>query len=100
MYSYDPYAMLNPASKKQNYNIQDIESQCNQNAARVGTRNLFTGRVVKITPGAVNSIVVVNIGSGNLITAVVTMESLKDLGISEGSVVTAVINPSDVILMA
>ncbi|HML36777.1 MAG TPA: TOBE domain-containing protein [Bacillota bacterium] len=101
MYPYDPYDpySLSPHSE-QNYFIQDIDNRYNPYGERLmGTRNLLKGRVVKVTEGAVNSIVVVDLGCGNLLTTVVTMESLKDLGLREGSNVTAIINPNDPILM-
>lgn len=98
MYPYDPYAWSPHAN--QNYFMQDVDNQCNPYGERVmGTKNLLKGRVVKVTEGAVNSIVVVDLGCGNLLTTVVTMESLKELGLREGSSVTAIINPNDPILM-
>lgn len=66
---------------------------------RISTRNLLHGRVISITPGAVNSIVTVEVCSGQNITAVVTLDSLRDLGITVGSMVTVVINANDVLLL-
>lgn len=70
-----------------------------QNMCRISTRNLLRGRVVSVTPGAVNSIVAVAIGGGQTITAVVTLDSLRDLGLRVGSQVTVAINPNDVMLI-
>lgn len=70
-----------------------------QNMCRISTRNLLRGRVVSVTPGAVNSVVAVAIGGGQTITAVVTLDSLRDLGLRVGSQVTVTINPNDVMLI-
>lgn len=66
---------------------------------RISTRNLLRGRVSAITPGAVNSIVAVDVGGGNSITAVVTLDSLRDLGLTVGSQVVAAVNANDVLLL-
>lgn len=66
---------------------------------RISTRNLLRGRVSAITPGAVNSIVAVDVGGGNSITAVVTLDSLRDLGLMVGSQVVAAVNANDVLLL-
>lgn len=70
-----------------------------QSMCRISTRNLLRGRVISVTPGAVNSIVVVTIGGGQTLTAVVTLDSLRDLGLRVGSQVTVAINPNDVLLI-
>lgn len=70
-----------------------------QSMCRISTRNLLRGRVMSVTPGAVNSIVVVAIGGGQTLTAVVTLDSLRDLGLRAGSQVTVAINPNDVMLI-
>lgn len=70
-----------------------------QSMCRISTRNLLRGRVMSVTPGAVNSIVVVAIGGGQMLTAVVTLDSLRDLGLRVGSQVTVAINPNDVLLI-
>ncbi len=65
----------------------------------ISTRNLLRGRVVSITPGAVNSIVLVTLSGGQTITASVTMDAVRDMGLRIGSPVTVVINPNDVLLI-
>lgn len=79
---------------------QSVEGMAGaQGMCRISTRNLLRGRVVSVTPGAVNSIVVVAIGGGQTLTAVVTLDSLRDLGLRAGSQVTVAINPNDVMLI-
>ena len=95
--SYHPYAWA--GSEDQNSAVQDLHNECSQHCGRLSARNQLTGTVVKVTEGAVNLIVVIDIGCDNYITSVITMDSLEDLGIHIGSAVTAVIKSSDVILM-
>lgn len=80
-------------------NLQKQESTT-QSCGKLSARNQLRGTVIKVTEGAVNSIVEVDIGCGHKVTSVITMASLKDLGIRVGSTVTAIIKSSDVILMA
>lgn len=96
--SYHPYAWT--GTEDQDTTVQDMHNAGNQHCGRLSARNQLTGTVVKVTEGAVNSIVVIDIGCDNYITSVITMDSLRDLDIHIGSVVTAVIKSSDVILMA
>lgn len=79
-------------------NMQNQEGM--QGCGKISARNQLSGVVTKITPGAVNSVVEVDIGCGHTITSVITMASVKDLGLQVGSMVTAIIKSSDVILMA
>ena len=65
---------------------------------KVSARNQFAGRVVQITPGAVNGTVKVDIGGGHLVTASITEEAIADLALAEGDAVTVLIKASDVLL--
>ncbi|MFT9078192.1 TOBE domain-containing protein [Ethanoligenens sp.] len=66
---------------------------------RLSTRNIMRGRVASVTPGAVNAIVVVAVGGGQSMTAAITMDSLRDLGLRVGSQVTVAVNPNAVLLI-
>ncbi len=80
---------------------QNNQMQTNrQTCGRLSARNQLSGIVTRVTEGAVNAIVELDIGGGNTITSVITMASLNDLGIRVGSMATAIIKSSDVILMA
>ncbi|RAV06487.1 molybdopterin-binding protein [Paenibacillus sp. YN15] len=67
---------------------------------KISARNQLTGKVVEISEGQVNAKVVVDIGGGNKITSIISVESLKELELAIGSEVTAVIKSSSVMLMA
>jgi molybdopterin-binding protein len=65
---------------------------------KLSARNQLPGRVTKITPGAVNGTVKVDIGGGMTVTASITEEAIADLALAEGDQVTVVIKASDVLI--
>lgn len=65
---------------------------------RLSARNQFKGKVVKIEEGAVNGIVVIDIGGGNEITASITMGSIKSLGLEVGKDAVAIVKASNVMV--
>ena len=65
---------------------------------KLSARNQFSGKVVAITPGAVNGTVKVDIGGGHLFTSSITEEAIAGLGLSEGDRVTVVVKASDVLI--
>ena len=64
----------------------------------LSTRNQFAGTVRAVTSGPVNAEVQVDIPGGLGITAVVTTESVKKLGLAPGKAVTAIVKAIHVIL--
>jgi len=67
---------------------------------RTSARNMLRGRVVSVTDGAVNAEVTLDIGNGLTVTAIVTRESLAELGLAAGREALALIKASFVILVA
>ena len=65
---------------------------------KISARNQITGTIVAITPGAVNGSIMVDIGGGNVVTANITEEAIKDLGLVEGDTVTVIVKASDVMI--
>lgn len=66
--------------------------------AKLSARNVLCGTVAKITPGAVNSEVSVKLTAGPILTAVITNESVRALGLKEGEHACAAIKASSVLL--
>ncbi len=66
---------------------------------KISARNVLSGKVKKIIPGAVNSEVVILTAGGEEIVSVITKESVENLGLKEGSDVYAVIKASNVMVM-
>jgi molybdopterin-binding protein len=64
---------------------------------KISARNQLAGTVRSITEGAAIANVELDVG-GNRVVASVTVEAVRELGLSEGSEVVAVIKASDVLL--
>ncbi len=65
---------------------------------KLSARNQFKGTVVDIQDGAVNGIVKIDIGGGNIISSVITMASIRELGLKIGGTAYAVIKASNVMV--
>jgi len=65
---------------------------------RISARNRIPGTVIKREDGAVNSEIVLDIGGGKTIAAIVTKESAEELELREGESACALIKASHVIL--
>lgn len=66
--------------------------------AKFSARNHLDGRISRMTPGAVNAEVVIQLPAGGTIAAVVTHESCKVLGLAVGKPASAIFKASSVIL--
>jgi molybdate transport system regulatory protein len=66
---------------------------------KVSARNVFKGTVSKVQDGAVNAEVVLTLPGGNQLVAVVTLESIKNLGIAVGKEAVALVKAPWVMLM-
>lgn len=65
---------------------------------KTSARNNLKGTVVEVKAGDVNAQVKVDIGGGNVVTSVITMDSVNDLGIKVGAQVYVIIKASSVML--
>jgi len=66
--------------------------------ARVSARNIMCGTVSKVIEGPVNTEIDIEVGAGNAISAVITHESARNLGLKEGGHACALFKASSVIL--
>jgi molybdopterin-binding protein len=64
---------------------------------KISARNQLRGTVRSINEGAAIANVELDVG-GNRVVASITVEAVRELGLSEGSDVVAVIKASDVLL--
>lgn len=65
---------------------------------KLSVRNCLKGKVAAIKEGQVAANVKVDIGGGNTITAVVTLDAVKDLGIKVGDAISVLIKSTSVML--
>lgn len=65
---------------------------------KLSARNVIKGRIIKITKGAINSEVVIQVEGGAQIVSVITNESVKSLGLKKGGEAYAVIKASNVMV--
>ena len=65
---------------------------------KLSARNQLKGKVIEIEEGAVNGIVIMDIGNGNKISATISMTSIKELGLSVGSEAYAIIKATSVMV--
>lgn len=66
---------------------------------KLSARNIIAGKVAKVIPGAVNAEVILD-AAGTEIVSVITLESVKKLGLKEGKDAYAIVKASNIILGA
>ena len=64
---------------------------------KLSARNQLKGTVTAVNKGAAIANVVLDVG-GQRLVASITVEAVDDLGLTEGSEVTAIVKASDVII--
>ncbi len=65
---------------------------------KISARNQIKGKIVNIKEGAVNAIVVMDIGGGNKISATISMDAVKELGLTIGKDAYAIIKATSVMV--
>jgi molybdopterin-binding protein len=65
---------------------------------KLSARNILKGKVKKITPGAVNSEVIIELPGGMEIVSIITKSSAEALGLAVGKEAYAVIKASSVMV--
>lgn len=64
----------------------------------ISTRNKIPGTIIRLDEGAVSTEVVLDIGGGKTVTAIITKDGARELGLAMGSRATAFFKASHVIL--
>jgi molybdopterin-binding protein len=67
-------------------------------AMRFSTRNQLPGTVVSVTLGEAMAVVRIQLDKGGIITSSITRDAVEDLGLAEGSKVTALVKSTEVSL--
>ena len=65
---------------------------------KISARNQLKGTVIEIQEGAVNGIVKLDIGGGNIISSTISMSAIQELGLEAGSTAYALIKATSVML--
>ena len=65
---------------------------------KLSARNQFKGKVVDIQEGAVNGIVKIDIGGGNVMSATISMNAIRELGLEVGKEAFAVVKATSVMV--
>ena len=65
---------------------------------RISARNVLKGKVKTVTPGAVNTEVVIELPGGAEIVSIITKASAENLGLKAGKEVYAVVKASNVMI--
>ncbi len=99
------YRIINEEHEKFLSNLEDKMEDANvlykflkRISMKVSARNIYSGKVTKITRGAVNTEVALSLKGGDQIIAIVTNESVEALGLREGKEAYAIIKASSVII--
>ena len=65
---------------------------------KLSARNQIKGKIIDIQEGAVNGIVKIDIGGGNVISATISMNAIKELELNVGKEAYAVIKATSVMV--
>ena len=65
---------------------------------KLSARNVLKGTVTRITQGAVNSEIIIELPGGMEVVSIITRSSVKSLGLKKGKEVYAVIKASNVMI--
>ena len=65
---------------------------------KISARNQIKGTVSSIKEGAVNGIVAIDIGGGNVISATISMDAIKELDLQVGKEAYAIIKATSVMV--
>lgn len=65
---------------------------------KISARNILKGKVVKITRGAVNAEVIIELPGGARLVSIITNSSIENLGLTEGKEAYAIIKATNVMV--
>lgn len=65
---------------------------------QISARNVIKGKVIDLKEGAIMAKVKVDIGSGNVVSSLISVEAVKELGVKVGEDINIVIKATSVML--
>ena len=70
-----------------------------ENIMKISARNVLKGKIKKVTPGAVNTEVIIELPDGTEIVSIITKHSAENLELAGGKEAYAVIKASNVMVL-
>lgn len=65
---------------------------------KIDSRNILKGKVVDVQPGAITARIKLDLGNGNCITSIVSLDWLEEMGIKVGDDASAIIKSTEVMI--
>jgi molybdopterin-binding protein len=65
---------------------------------KLSARNQLKGKIVKVDEGLITSKVMMDLGNGNIISAIISKDAIKDLELKPGKEAYAIIKSTEVII--
>ena len=65
---------------------------------KISARNVIEGKVVEVRKGAVAAQVKVDIGGGTVLTSMITVGAVEDLGLEAGQKVSVIIKSTEIMI--
>jgi len=65
---------------------------------KISARNQIKGTITEIKPGVVTAKLTIDIGGGNHLSSVITMDSVEELNLKPGDKVVAIIKSTEVMI--
>jgi molybdate transport system regulatory protein len=78
--------------------IKASDVMVGKDVGKVSARNVLGGTVAHVEDGAVDSVVTLKLSGGTSVVAVITKESVKNLGLKNGDAASAIIKASHVMV--
>jgi molybdopterin-binding protein len=69
-----------------------------ETSMKISARNVLRGRIVAVKRGAVAAQVKVDIGGGNVISSMITVDAVEDLDLRNGEEVSVIIKATEVMI--
>jgi molybdopterin-binding protein len=65
---------------------------------KLSARNVFQGKVVSVKTGPIMASVKVDIGGGNVVTALISSDAANDLALAEGDQASVIMKATEVMI--
>jgi len=65
---------------------------------KIDSRNILKGKVIDVQPGAITARIKLDLGNGNCITSIVSLDWLEEMGIKVGDEASAIVKSTEVMI--